>query len=356
MTHKAYVLALMSMGNAMQSQIPAALMKAYQTQTYGSEASFELTEVPVPELSSGHILIEVKATNLNPVDNKLLRNDLGVNPALPAILHGDVAGIVSAIGSDVTDFSLGDEVYACAGGFVGTAGALAEFMPADAQLVARKPRSLSFVESAALPLVVITAWESLIDSARVEPDEFVLIHGGVGGIGHVAIQLAKARGARVATTVSSAEAAKLASDLGADDVINYRAEPVADYVQRLTDGQGFDLVYDTVGGSNFENSLQAVRNYGRVVTVYTATDSTTVDLQTAFFKSAAVHTQNMSIPLITGQGREHHGEILQQAAELADAGQLKPLIDPHRFTFAEVNEAHVFFESKQYVGKIVLSS
>ena len=126
------------------------------------------------------------------------------------------------------------------------------------------------------------------------------------------------------------------------------------YVQRLTNNHGFDAIYDTVGGPNFENSLQAVRNYGRVVTVFTGTGTTRMDLMTAFVKSARVCTQNMSIPLVTGKGREHHGAILQEVAVLADAGQLKPLIDSHRFSFAEVNEAHAFFESKKHVGKIVL--
>ena len=178
------------------------MMNAYRTQTYGPEARFEPAEIPVPELSSGQILIAVKATSLNPVDNKLLRHELGFNPELPAVLHGDVAGVVSAVGPNVDDFSVGDEVYACAGGFIGSPGALAEFMPADARLVARKPNSLNFAEAAALPLVVITAWESLFDRAKIQPDEHVLIHGGVGGVGHVAVQLANAKGARVATTVS----------------------------------------------------------------------------------------------------------------------------------------------------------
>lgn len=168
-------------------------IKVYQTQTYGPEARFELVEIPAPKLSSGQILIEVKATSLNPMDNKILRHELR-GPELPAILHGDVSGVVSAVGPNVADFIVGNEVYACAGGFIGTSGALTEFMVADVSLVASKPSSLSFIEAAALPLVVITAWESLIDSAKIQPDEHVLIHGGVGGVGHVAVQLAKARG------------------------------------------------------------------------------------------------------------------------------------------------------------------
>ncbi len=330
-------------------------MNAYITRTYGLDAQFELTAVPTPELVTGHILIEVKATSINSIDNKLLRQNLGINPALPAILHGDVSGVVSAVGPNVDSFHVGDEVYACAGGFKGTAGALADFMPADAKLVAHNPASLNFAEAAALPLVVITAWESLMDSANIQPGEHVLVHGGTGGVGHVGVQLAKAKGARVTTSVSSEEKAEIARSLGADDVINYREEPVEAYVERLTQGRGFDAIYDTIGGATFDHSLQAVRTKGRVVTVFTGTGSTTPDLLNAFIKGATVHTQNMSIPLITGEGRAHHGKILREATKLVDAGKLKPLIDPHRFTFAQINDAHALFESKTHVGKIVLT-
>ncbi len=272
------------------------------------------------------------------------------------MLHGDVAGVVSAVGPGVRSFVLGDEVYACAGGFVGTPGALAEYIAVDENLVALKPKSLSFAEAAALPLVVLTAWESLIDSAKIQPGEHVLVHGGTGGVGHIAVQLAKAKGARVATTVSSDSKAEIARRLGADEVINYREESVDAYVQHLTGGRGFDAVYDTVSGPVFEQSLNATRIRGRVVTVFTGTESTTLDLMNAFIKAATVHTQNMSIPLITGEGRAQHGEILREAAILVDAGKLKPLLDPNHFTFAQANEAHALFESGRHVGKIVLVS
>jgi len=272
------------------------------------------------------------------------------------VLHGDVAGVVSAVGPGVRSFVLGDEVYACAGGFVGTPGALAEYIAVDENLVALKPKSLSFAEAAALPLVVLTAWESLIDSAKIQPGEHVLVHGGTGGVGHIAVQLAKAKGARVATTVSSDSKAEIARRIGADEVINYREESVDAYVQHLTGGRGFDAVYDTVSGPVFEQSLNATRIRGRVVTVFTGTESTTLDLMNAFIKAATVHTQNMSIPLITGEGRAQHGEILREAAILVDAGKLKPLLDPNHFTFAQANEAHALFESGRHVGKIVLVS
>jgi len=197
-------------------------MKAWQTPQYGQEAEFEQTELPIPSIKDGEILIQVKAISLNPVDNKMLRNDLGINPELPATMHGDVSGVVAKVGVGVTSFKEGDEVYACAGGFVGTPGATAEYMPADAKLVAHKPESLSFREAAALPLVAITAWESLIDHAEIQEGDHVLVHSGTGGVGHVAAQLAKAKGARVATTISSDKKSQLSKKLGTDETINYR--------------------------------------------------------------------------------------------------------------------------------------
>ncbi len=132
-------------------------MKAYLPRSHGPKTRFEATEIPVPEPAAGHILIEVKATSLNPVDNMFLRQDIGMNPELPAVLHGDVAGVVSALGEGVDKFKVGEEVYGCPGGFKGSGGALAEYMVADAQLVAHKPRTLDFASAAALPLVAITA-------------------------------------------------------------------------------------------------------------------------------------------------------------------------------------------------------
>lgn len=331
------------------------MMKAWQTTQYGQEAEFELTEIPIPSLESGEILIQVKAISLNPVDNKMLRNELGINPELPASMHGDVSGVVTKVGTGVSTFKEGDEVYACAGGFVGTPGATAEYMPADARLVAHKPESLNFREAAALPLVAITAWESLIDHADIQEDDHVLVHAGTGGVGHVAAQLAKAKGARVATTISSEKKAQISKKLGADETINYREETVEEYVERLTDGAGFDTVYDTVGGDNFEKSLQAVKMYGDVSTVFTGTKSTKMEMMTAFMKAASVHAQNMSIPLVTGENRKHHGYILEEIAALADEGKIKPLLDEKEFSLSDLNDAHAWFEAKNHVGKIVLS-
>ena len=328
------------------------MMKAYLTRSYGPEARLEEAQIPVPEPSSGQILIEVKASSLNPVDNMFLRHDIGMNPELPAVLHGDVAGIVSAVGKSVNSFKSGDEVYACAGGFKGHGGALAEYMIADALLVAHKPRTLDFASSAAFPLVSITAWEGLMDRANLRSGQHVLIHGGTGGVGHIALQLAKIKGARVATTISSEDKAKIARDLGADNIIFYRQQTVEQYVESLTHGKGFDIVFDTVGGKNLNGSFMATRNKGQVINIIAFSSH---DLSPAFSRGLTFHLENMAIPLLTGVGRERQGEILREVAKHVDEGKLKPLIHEKRFTFDEANQAHELYEAKKHTGKIVLT-
>ena len=328
-------------------------MKAYITRSYGADARFEVTDLPIPEPAEGQIRIAVKATSLNPVDNKLLRMGLDIAPELPAVLHSDVAGLVHQVGAKVTGFQRGDEVYACAGGFKGlSGGALAEYMVADTRFVAHKPRTLDFAAAAALPLVSITAWEGLLDRAKLSPGQHVLIHAGVGGVGHIAIQLAKIKGSRVATTVSSRENAEIASSLGADETILHQEQSVEEYVQELTDGQGFDIVFDTVGGENLDRSFAATRNKGQVVSIQART---THDLSLPFGRGLSIHLESMLIPLLTEVGREKQGEILREVAKLVDEGRLRPLIHKQRFTFDEVNAAHALFEANGHTGKILLT-
>lgn len=178
-------------------------MQAYVINQFGDATVFQASEVATPENQPGHVLIRVAATSVNPVDYKIRSGAVAdIAPEFPAILHGDVAGVVEAVGENVEQFKLGDEVYACAGGVKGLGGALTEYMLADADLVAKKPHSLTMAEAAALPLVSITAWEGLIDRAKIRPGQTVLVYGGTGGVGHVGIQLAKWAGAKVYTTAS----------------------------------------------------------------------------------------------------------------------------------------------------------
>eukprot|EP01069_Polyplicarium_translucidae_P002987 Polyplicarium_translucidae@DN217_c0_g1_i1.p1 len=226
------------------------------------EETFCLADVPRPVPAPGEVLIAVRASSLNPIDNAFLHAPVSIGPDLPAILHGDVAGVVAEVGKGATGFEVGDEVFGCAGGFKGVKdGALAEYMAADERLVAAKPACLNFVEAAALPLAFITAWEGLCDRALVSEGQDVLIHGGAGGVGSTAIQIAKARGCHVTATVSTAEKARVATALGASRVVRYREEPTASLACR------FDVVLDTVGGEVFETSVDAARTKGQVVSI-----------------------------------------------------------------------------------------
>lgn len=328
-------------------------MKAQVIHEFGDPYIFEVLELPKPTIKEGHVLIRVMATSVNPVDYKIRRGNIpAIAPAFPAVLHGDVAGIIEEVGPGVTEFKVGDEVFGCAGGLRDCDGALAEFMLADARLIAKKPVTLSMHEAAALPLVSITAWEALFEKANIKPGQKVLIHAGTGGVGHIAIQLAKWAGADVYTTVSSAKKAEIATSLGATGTINYRQESVPDYVQRITNGKGFDVVFDTVGGDNINQSINAAALYGHVVTIQA---NSTNDLSQLHAISGSLHVVFMLIPLLRNIQRERHGKIMQKIAELVDQGQVKPLIDNHTFTFEEVGKAHALLESGEAIGKVVVN-
>ena len=326
-------------------------MKAQLIHTFGDSSVFETSDIPTPELKPGHVLIEVSASSVNPVDYKIRGNGPPIAPDLPAVLHGDVAGIITAVGEGVAGLDVGDEVYGCAGGVKGSGGALADYMLADARLIAKKPQTLDFAEAAALPLVTLTAWEGLIDKANIQTEQRILVHGGTGGVGHIALQLAKSRGAHVTATASSPEKLQIAQDLGADETLNYREEEVASYVERLTDGAGFDVVFDSTGGDNLVNSFEAAKLNGAIIT---PSSSQTYDLSVMHQKGLSLHVIFMLIPMLHNVGRARHGDILAEAAQLADAGKLRPLVDEERFTFAEVGQAHDYLEKGKAVGKVVL--
>lgn len=326
-------------------------MKAMIIRSYGAADVFAPAELPRPEAGPGQLLVRVAATSVNPADAKAreLGQVLDFTPPLPAVLGMDFAGWVEAVGAGVTGFSPGDEVFGCAGGVVGHGGALAEYIAADARLVAPKPRSLTMAEAAALPLVSITAWEALFDRMRIEAGQRVLIQGGAGGVGHVAVQIARAKGAEVYATAGDPAKLALVERLGAIP-IDYRAEAPEAYVARLTDGRGFDAVFDTVGGENILTSFRAARLMGQVATTVSIC---TLDLTLAHVRGLTLHVVYMLIPMIHGVGRERHGEILREVAALADAGELQPVID-QRLPLARVTEAHRRLESGQAIGKVIV--
>ncbi|MFH6990090.1 zinc-dependent alcohol dehydrogenase family protein [Flavobacterium collinsii] len=323
-------------------------MKALFTNTY--ESDFVSTEIEIPTPKSGEVLIKIHASGVNPIDNKIR---IGVSPyaspVLPAILGTDLAGVVEAIGKDVTDFKVGDEVYGLAGGVLGLQGTLAEYTAVDAALLALKPKNLSMKEAAAVPLVLLTAWEGLIDRAKVKKGDQVLVHAGAGGVGHMVVQLARIFGADVYATVSP-EKAPIAKAFGATP-IDYRTTTVEDYVEQFTAGKGFDIIYDTVGGTSLDDSFKAIRHYGQIASCYAFG---THNLATGSLRSASLHGVFVLHPMISGEGRKHHGDILKEAAKFIEEGKLKPIIDPRKFTLDNAIEAHKAVSDGSAVGKIVV--
>ncbi len=325
-------------------------MKAMLLKSFGDKPDFRLADIEKPEVKPGHVLIRVHATSVNPIDIKIRKMKPAFAPALPGILGMDVAGVIEETGFGVSDFIPGDEVFGCPGGLGDMPGALAEYMVADARVIAKKPAALTMEQAAALPLVTITAWEALFDRARIQPGQHVLVHGGTGGVGHVAVQLGKAHGAKVATTVSTKAKADIAIALGADDAVNYREEDVDAYVKRLTGIRGFDAVFDTVGGKTLDDSFKACVTKGTVVSTNTRS---THDLSNLHAKGLTLSVVFMLLPLITGRGRERHGEILTLASVLASQGKLRPLMD-RTFPMEEIAAAHEYLESGKAVGKVTV--
>lgn len=329
-------------------------MKAQVIKRFGDPAVFELAEVPKPDPIPGHVVIHVKATSVNPIDTKIRSGAVpAVAPEFPAVLHSDVAGVVVDVGEEVTEFKAGDEVYGCAGGVKGTSGALAEYMLADVQLLAHKPKNITMAQAAALPLVTITAWESLYKRANVQSGQTVLIHAATGGVGHVGIQLAKLAGAKVYTTASSEIKLNIGKCLGADVSINYREQSVEEYVKEHTDGKGFDIVFDTVGGENLDRSFQASATYGTVLAIAARS---THDLSPLHAKALSLHVTFMLLKIIDKEKRQEYGEILREVTKLVEEGKLQPLIDERVFNFDQVMEAHTLLESNMAIGKVVLTN
>ena len=326
-------------------------MKAILLKEHGGIEGFSVEEIPEPEVRSGHLLIKIAASSVNPVDYKIRQGLLPVGPELPGILHGDMAGTVTQVGEGVEGFGEGDEVYGCVGGFKGLPGVLSEYALADARLLSRKPQNLSMVEAATLPLVGITAWNALIDRARVCEGQTVLVHAATGGVGHVGLQLAKAFGATVHATASDERKIGIGLELGADRMINYKQTEVDAYVQSETEGKGYDAVFDTVGGKCLDDSFQAARIGGSVVSIAARS---THDLTPVHVKSLSLHGVFMLLPMLRDDGREKHGEILGELRSLVEGGKLRPLVHKEVFDFQDVGRAHQLLESGKAMGKVAL--
>lgn len=330
-------------------------MRAMVMTAPGGPEVLQLRSVAMPEIRRpSQLRVRLKAAGINPIDTKLRQRGTFYPDRMPAILGCDGAGIVEAVGDRVGRFEPGDRVWFCNGGLGAEPGTYAEYAVVEEGYCAPMPRSLDFTQAAAVPLALITAWESLHDRGRIARDQQVLIHGGAGGVGHLAIQLAIAAGARVATTVSSPEKARFVGDLGAEAAILYRE---GDFVQAVLDwtrGRGVDLAFDTVGGPLLEQTFPAVKVYGDLVTILAPDPATNWKL--ARDRNLRLSLELMLTPQLQGleEARHHQARILEQAAQAFDRGTLRVEV-AQVYPLEAAAHAHARLEAGGLQGKLVLA-
>jgi len=326
-------------------------MKTYVLDSFGATTPFREQQQPRPIVDAGQVLIRVKASSINPADYKAreLGHLLDFVPELPAQLGIDVSGIIDEVGPGVTKFAKGDKVFGCVGGVKGLPGTLAEWVVADARLIAHAPSRIPLAESAALPLIAITAWEGIVDPTQVRPGERVLIFGGSGNVGRMAIQLAKLQGSFV-VSLDYPGRSEAAEQAGADVAVTTET-PLNEVVQAHTAGKGFDVVFDTIGGDNLTRAFTAARLEGRVVTTI---GLATIDLTQMHTKALSLRVIYMLTPLLHNVDRERHGKILTVIADLVDRGLLTPPLNAHRFKFDQVTEAYNYAQSSRTPGKVII--
>ncbi|CAB3756427.1 zinc-dependent alcohol dehydrogenase family protein [Paraburkholderia humisilvae] len=323
-------------------------MRALILDTYDN-GRFRDANIEARSAANGELQIRVHASGVNPIDYKIRQGKAPfAAPALPAVLGTDVAGVVTEVGAGVKGFAVGDEVYGLAGGVRGLPGSLAEFMTVDAAFIAKKPANLTMREAAALPLVALTAWEGLVDRANLNPGQTVLVQGGAGGVGHVVVQIAKALGADVYATASTKKL-DLVRALGATP-IDYTNTTIEQYIQKYTNGKGFDIVYDTVGGDTLEASLGATCAYGHVVSCAAYENH---NLAISSFRCADISGVFVLYPMLSGERHAHHGAILREIAQLAEAGKVRPVLDSRRFTFDTAMDAHRAVETGANIKVVI---
>jgi NADPH2:quinone reductase len=330
-------------------------MRAVLMTAVGGPEVLKLAEVPDPELTGEHdVLVRLRAAGINPADYKLRSSGL-IGGSLPAVLGFDGAGIVERIGPRVTRVRPGDEVYFCDGGFGPTPGTYQEAKIVDERWLAHKPARLSFEQAAAAPLVTITAWEAQRERARVSAGQFVLVQAGAGGVGHMAVQIARLSGARVAATVTAGPKFDLAASLGAELCIDYTREDVGARLRDWTGMDGADIVHDTVGGKTFTACFSLVRPYGDLVSnVESPWEDAAISAMQQ--RNLRVSFTWMPAPAVLGwpEQRERQTGILDQAAARFDAGDLRIQLGA-TFPLAEAAQAHRAVEAGQVLGKAVLT-
>lgn len=311
-------------------------MKAIGIENYGGKDELKEMQVDNPKANAKQVVVEVKATSVNPIDWKLREGYLQqmMDWAFPIILGWDVAGVISEIGEEVTDWKVGDEVFARPE--TTRFGTYAEYTIVDQNLLAKIPANVSFEEAAAVPLAGLTAWQGLFDHGKLKKGETVLIHAGAGGVGTYAIQLAKSIGAKVITTASKKNH-DLLIELGADQVIDYKTE---NFVELLND---VDLVLDTVGGQVQKDSFEVLKpKTGRIISIVGLADEEVRKQYDVEFESIWL---------------EPNGQELSEIADLMAAGEVKSIIGA-KFPLTEkgVYDAHELSETHHALGKIIIVS
>jgi NADPH2:quinone reductase len=329
-------------------------MKAIHMIEAGDPGVLRLVEVPKPAIAHPtQVLVRLRAAGVNPIDTKLRQRGTFYPDQMPAILGCDGAGVVEAVGQDVSLYAVGDAVYFCAGGLGAAAGTYADYAVVDEQDLAPKPETLSFAAAAAAPLVLITAWEALYDRARLEAGRTVLIQAGAGGVGHVAVQLAHLQGARVCTTVSTPTKAAFVQQLGAELPILYPDTDVVQAVMDWTEGEGVDASFDTVGGASLSQCMAATAIYGDVVTLLAPAADT--DWKTARDRNLRISYELMLTPMLKSMpvARRDQAMILRKCARLIDQGLLTIHLS-QTLPLAEAALAHTQIEQGSTQGKIAL--
>jgi NADPH2:quinone reductase len=329
-------------------------MKAVIMSRTGPADLLDYRDVPEPAITRPtQIKVRLRAAGVNPVDTKIRRNGVFYPDGLPAILGCDGAGEVVEVGAEARRFRPGNRVWFCNGGLGGDPGNYAQYTVLEERWAAPMPRTLDFETAAAGPLALITAWGMLYDRGRLEAGKTVLIHAGAGGVGHLGLQLAKLRGARVLTTVGSAAHAELARQCGADAVIDHRQQDFVEAVNGLTGGRGADLVVEMVGPEVFARSILCTADFGDLVTLL---DPGPLSLAEARKRNLRIGFELMLTPLLKDleEARRHHRDILQQCADLIDGGQLTIHLGK-TYPLADAAAAHAEIEAGHATGKIVLT-
>lgn len=335
-------------------ETPTKTMKAAIFHQPGTPDVLKLTDLPAPSIQRDtEMRVQLKAAGVNPIDTKIRRRG-SFSPDTALTVPGcDGAGIVVSVGPAVRKFSPGDEVFFCSGGLGGDRGNYAEYAIVDEHDAVLKPSRISFAEAAAAPLVLLTAWEALYDRARLTANQRILIHGGAGGVGHVAVQLAHLREAHVATTVSSEEKARFVTHHGADHCIYYPRIDFVEAVMAWTDGKGVDVIFDTVGGPVLSQSFKATRFGGDVVTLLAPAEGT--DWKTARDRNLRTSFELMLTPQLQKlqDARRHQTKILESCARWLETGQLHIYVDK-TFPLDQAAAAHQWIENGEGMGKVVL--